>query len=133
MINVRDNLRHTDKIWNSFNKFSAGKQTGGINDTEFSDLLINIGDLFANSIKLGKVNQEEIELYKSYLSQFLGENKDNYFNFSHKGLDRATKTNYESINVASDYLVERNNMYAKPSMTEEERNRYTLGFRKLGN
>ena len=46
---------------------------------------------------------------------------------------KATKTNYESINVASDYLAERNNMYAKPSMTEEERNRYTLGFRKLGN
>jgi len=127
---VKDSIRETDKIWNSYNKLSVGKQTGGLGKTEFSDHLINIGEVFANLIRQGKVNNETIESYKTHLSQFTGENKDNYFIFPHEGLERVPKASYESIDFAYD-AVEKRNMYA-PSMTQEERESYTLGFRKLG-
>ena len=127
---VKDSIRETDKIWNSYNKISIGKQTGGLGKNEFSDLLINIGEVFANLIRQGKVNSETIESYKSHISQFSGENKDNYFAFPHEGLARVPKVSFESIDFAYD-TVENRNMYA-PSMSQEERESYTKGFRKLG-
>jgi len=128
---VKASMRESDKIWESYNKLSIGKQTGGIGKSELSDLLINIGDVFANQIRQGKVNEDTIESYKTYLTQFLGSNKDKFFSFPHDGLDRAAKTNFEGIEFAKEALEERN-LYSKPSMSQEERDSYTKGFRKLG-
>jgi len=132
-MDIKSNLRHSDEILLKYNKFLIGKQTGGISDTEYSDILINIGDLFANQIKQGKVSADVIDSYKSFIDQFVGENKDNYFDFPHKGLDYAGKTNFESIEFAKEVLVEKRNMYEQPSMKMEQRDSYSLGFRKLGN
>ena len=125
---VKDSMRKTDIIWDSFNKLLIGKQTGGIGATEFSELLINIGDVFANQVKRGKVNNDDIISYKSYISQFLGKNVDKYFAFPHEGLKTATETTYESISFAKEDLYQRN-LEARPVMSSDN---YEKGYKKLG-
>ena len=128
---VKDSKTRTDKISDLYNRFYDAHLSGGLVGEELSEIFINFGDLFANKIKQGKATQDEIDSTFNYLSGFIGENKDNYFPFPHKGLDRASKTVCESVEFAKDEMSKRT-VYTQPSMTQEERNSYTLGFRKLG-
>ena len=70
-----------DVILDSLNRFHDAKLSGGLKEEELSNIIIPTGDVFANKVKKGKVNDETIESYKLLLSQFLGPNKDKYFAF----------------------------------------------------
>ena len=69
-------------IFNSLNRLNDAKQSGSLQDTELSSLIISIGDVFANKIKQGKVTEEEIESANLHLSGFTGKNKDKYFSYN---------------------------------------------------
>ena len=43
-------MRKSDEIFNSLNRLNVAKQTGGLKDTELSNLIISIGDVFANKV-----------------------------------------------------------------------------------
>ena len=97
MINT---MAQTDVILNSLNRVHEAKQTGGLKDTEFANLIGAIGKLAANKIEHGNVNEEEIENLKAHLTGFTPENSDKYFSFPHKDLDKASKVFIERINRA---------------------------------
>lgn len=94
----------TDTIWKCYNRLHISKLTGGLGQTEFSDLITNICDVYANAIKQGKISIENQESFESFLSQFLGKNKDNYYDFPHKGLDTAAKKGLEGNLFARDEI-----------------------------
>lgn len=110
---VKDSRTKTDLIFDLYNRYYDASKSGARTGEELSELLINVGDLFANKVKLGKVSEEEIESVENFLSGFLGENKDKYFNFNHKGLDTAARTVNEGIYVAKEEANKRS-MYASP-------------------
>ena len=127
---VKAGMSNTDLVFESLNRIHDAKLSGALKETELSNNLILTGDIFANKIKQGKVSDDVIDSYKEYISQFLRPNKDKFFAFPHKDLDVATKTNYESIEFAEEEK-EKRNLYSQPSMSQEERDSYTKGFRKL--
>ena len=120
--------RPSDVILDSINGLNSRKNTGALNKNELSNIIIHIGDLFANKIKQGKVSEDEIEAFESHITQFTGENKDKYFSHSHSDLDRGAKSALESIDFAREELEKRNS-YAQPVMDAES---YERTFRKLG-
>ena len=120
--------RPSDIILESLNGLNLRKNTGVLEQTELSSMIVYIGDLFANKIKQGKVSEDVIDSFESHLTQFLGENKDKYFTYPHKDLDRGTKSALESIDFAKEEL-ERRSTYAQPVMDAES---YDKPFRKLG-
>lgn len=131
MINTYDvkaSMRKSEIIFDSLNRLNTSKQTGGLKDTELSNLIVCIGDVFANKIKQGKVTVEEIESAESYLTGFIGENKDKYFSYPHRDLDRAAKSFFEGNDFAKEELEQRN-QYAQPVMDAES---YERTFKKLG-
>ena len=84
------------------------KLSGALRADEFSKTIIYISDLFANKIKQGKLNDEEIESAETYLTGFVGENKDKYFSLQHDDLDRAAKIFLEGNAIALETIQERN-------------------------
>ena len=126
---IRDKGRMCDVILNSLNGMHDRKAAGALGEDEFSGIIINTGDLIANSIKQGKMNENDIESVEVHLTQFLGDNSDKYFSYPHKDLRRAGKTALESIDFAKDEL-EKRNQFAQPVMDADS---YTKTFRKLGN
>ena len=125
---VKEGMRKSDVIFYMLNGFHGRKISGMVSKTEFADNLINIGDIFANQVRKGKVSKETVESYKSHISQFSGENKDKYFAYPHEGLDRVYKTTNESIYFAEEE-AEKRNSYAQPVMDADS---YDRTFRKLG-
>ena len=125
---VKSKSRPSDVILDSINRLYDAKLSGALKDSELSGIIINIGDLFANKIKQGKVSNNEIESFETYISGFVGENKDNYFAYPHSDLDRATKSVLESIDFAKEELNQRKR-YSQPVMDVES---YTRTFKKLG-
>ena len=121
-------IRKSDDIFNSLNRLNDAKQSGSLQDTELSSLIISVGDVFANKIKQGKVTEEEIESANLHLSGFTGKNKDKYFSYPHRDLDRAAKSFIEGAYMAEEELNERMG-YAQPVMDAES---YEKTFRKLG-
>ncbi len=97
----------TDVILNSLNRLNIGKQTGALKDTEFAELLVHTGDLVANAIKLGKVPEEEVDNIESFVTQFKGENANNYFSYGHKALNEAATTFIEGDTIALQAYEER--------------------------
>ena len=121
-------IRKSDEIFNSLNRLNIAKQTGGLDDTELSNLIVSIGDVFANKVKQGKVSEDEIESACIHLSGFEGKNGDKYFAFPHKDLDRASKSFIEGVYMAKDEADKRAE-YSQPVMEAES---YERTFRKLG-
>ena len=125
---VKSVERKSDVIFNSLNRFYDAKLSGGLRDDEFSQIVENIGDLFANEIKQGKQTENNIESFESYLGVLGGPNAEYYFSHTHKNLDNAIKSVLEGNDFAKQELEQRKE-YAQPVMTAE---RYTKTFRKLG-
>ncbi len=97
----------TDVILNSLNRLNIGKQTGALKDTEFAELLVHTGDLVANAIKIGKVSEEDVDSIESFVTQFNGENANNYFSYNHKALKEAVTTFIEGDTIALQAYEER--------------------------
>ena len=125
---VKDSMRKSDVIFYSLNGLHGRKISGTIAKNEFANNLINIGDIFANLIKRGKVSEEVIESYESHITQFLGDNRDKYFSYPHEELERAGKANLEGIYFAKEEQEKRSS-YAQPVMNAES---YERTFKKLG-
>lgn len=125
---VKAKNRPSDVILDSINRLHDAKLSGALKEDELSSIIINIGDMFANKIKQGKVSNDDIESFEVHISGFTGENKDNYFAHSHADLDRSTKIVFESIDFAKDELDQRK-QYSQPVMDAES---YTKSFKKLG-
>ena len=125
---IQTSMRKSDVIFNSLNRIYDAKLSGALKETEFSDILISIGDIFANKVKQGKVSNDEIESYESHLTQFLGENKDKFYNHPHKDLDVAAKASLQSIDLAKTEFDKRSS-YASPVIGIGS---YEKTFRKLG-
>lgn len=97
---MMNTMAQTDVILSSLNRIYEAKQTGGLQDTEFANLIGAIGKLAANKIEHGNVNEDEIDSLKSHLTGFTPENSDKYFSFPHKDLDKASKVFIERIDRA---------------------------------
>jgi hypothetical protein len=125
---VKASERRSDVVFSSLNRLYDAKLSGALVRDELSKILVSVGDLFANKIKQGKVNEDDIESVEVYLTGFTGENSDKYFSFPHTDLDRASKTVLESIDFAKQ-AVDKRNEYAHPVM---EADSYERTFRRLG-
>ncbi len=125
---VKGSMRKSDEIFGLLNGLHERSLSGAQKKNELSLLLINIGDVFANLVRQGKVNEDTIESYESNITQFLGENKDKFFNHTWDDLDVAAKSTLESIYFAKEEVNQRN-IAAQPVMDAES---YTKSFRKLG-
>lgn len=125
---VKENMRPSDKIFHLLNYMNELKTK----DVSLSDVLANIfenfGEVYANSVRYGKANEENIESCKSFLSSFIGENASKYLSREHKDLSRAAKGALENIDMA-EMTLEQRNQFAKPVMSEEA---YEKGYRRLG-
>lgn len=97
---MMNTMAQTDVILSSLNRLNEAKQTGGLQDTEFANIIGSIGKLAANKIEHDNVNEDEIDSLKAHLTGFTGENSDKYFSFPHKDLDKASKVFIERINRA---------------------------------
>ena len=125
---IQTSMRKSDVIFNSLNRIYDAKLSGALKETEFSSIITSIGDIFANKVKQGNVNNEDIESYESHLTQFLGENRDKFYNHPHKDLDVAAKKTLQSIDLSKAEFDKRSS-YANPVMSEDS---YEKTFRKLG-
>ena len=125
---VKASMRKSDEIFDGLNRLYDAKLSGGLQESELSSIIVSIGDVFAKTVENGKQASDNIESFESHLTQFLGENRDKYFNFSHKDLSRATKTCLEGIDIAQAKLQQRNE-YAQPVMSAES---YESNFKRLG-
>lgn len=97
-----------DVILNSLNRLNIGKQTGALKSTEFPLLLVHTGDLVANAARIGKINEETVDTVESdYISQFKGENANNYFDQNYEGLQEAAITFIEGDAIALQAAEER--------------------------
>ncbi len=106
MSNVKTG-RVSDVILESLNRFHEAKNTGALNRNELSELIIKIGDLFANKVKQGKVSSEDIENVESFLYGFDGKNASNYFSIEHSNLDVAKRTFEEGVDFALQELQDK--------------------------
>ena len=121
------NDRTSDVILNSLNRLYDAKLSGALNEEELSKLIVLVGDLFANKINQGSVSNDEIESIESFLSGFTKANKDNYFNFNHKDLDRASKMFIEGVYVASSELEQKREL-SSPVLDSDS---YSRTYRKV--
>lgn len=121
--------RTPNVILNSLNRMHDAKISGAMIPDELSKILVLSGNLFANKIVQGKVSQDEIESEESFVTGFLGKNKDNYFNNKHVDLDKAARIILEGNFVALEKL-ERKNKFTQSLYEEEDYENYNKGFRK---
>lgn len=110
ILNYNDQVkdRPSNVIFTSVNRLYDAKLSGALKSTELSEIIIGLGDLFANKIKQGKVTLDEIESAESFLTQFATDNKDVYFSYKHEDLSRAAKTFLEGDDFALEKAEERN-------------------------
>lgn len=97
--------RLSDVILLRLNRVNEGKYNGGIKNTEFADELELTGSLLANSIKLGKLSNDDIESVQNYLSTFVGPNKDKYISYPHQDYDKAAMKALQSIALAQQVTL----------------------------
>ena len=125
---VRNSGRKSDCILNSLNGLHDRKLAGALARDEFANNIIDVSDLVANAIKIGKVGKEDIESVELHLTHLISDNADKYYSHPHTDLQRAGKTSLESIDFAKAKLNERYS-YSQPVMDADS---YTKTFRKLG-
>lgn len=119
--------RTSDVILDNLNRIYDAKLNKVLGQDEFSKELVLVGDLFANQIKRGKVNSDEVDNFESFLTGFTGPNKDKYFEYPHIDLDKATNMVLQGNSFALSEL-EKKNAFSSPIMHEEG---YTAGFKRL--
>ena len=93
IINFESRLksRYSDEIFEILNQMHDAKISGVLVPDQLSKELVLVGNVFANKIVQGKVSQDEIESAESFVTGFLGKNKDNYFNNRHVDLDKSAR------------------------------------------
>lgn len=123
----RLNDRTSDVILNSLNRMYDAKLSGVMSPDELSKIVVLEGNLFANNISRGKVTQDEIESTESFITGFLEENKDNYFNNKHVDLDKSARMFLEGDFVALEEL-ERRSKFTQSVFDEES---YKSNFKRL--
>ena len=104
---VKANSRKSDVVFDSLNRLHDAKLSGALKSDELSKIIIYIGDLFANKIKQAKLTEDQIESAETYLTGFVGTNKDKYFSLQHDYLDRAAKIFLEGNAIAIETIQER--------------------------
>ena len=119
---VRAENRTSDVIWDSFNRLYEAKLNGVLKSTELASLLEKIGNVFANTIKQGKVSEEGKEDFEKELIS------ENFFTIKHNNLSNAKIAIQEGNDFAMQEIQERQE-YAKPVMDVES---YGKTFKKLG-
>lgn len=125
---VKAGMRKSDEIFDALNRLCDAKQSGSLQENEFSNLIVSIGDVFAKSVENGKQTADNIDSFEAYLTQFLGKNADKYFNFPHSDLEMAAKTCLEGLDIAQSKFEQRS-AYAQPVMSAES---YKSNFKRLG-
>ena len=125
---VTNSGRKSDAILNSLNGMSDRKRAGVLASNEFASNIIDVTDLIANSIKQGKISEEEIESVELHLTHLVSDDAGKYYSYPHEDLQRAGKTALESIEFAKETVKERVS-YAQPVMDADS---YEKTFRRLG-
>ena len=97
---VKEQIRLSDVILFRLNKINEGKYSRGIKNTELAEEIELTGSLIANSIKLGKLPQEDIESVENYLTTFTTKNNDKYLSYPHANLNKASLEAIKRINLA---------------------------------
>lgn len=123
----RLNDRTSDVILNSLNRMHDAKISGAMSPDELSKIIVLEGNLFASRIKQGKTTLDEIESAESFITGFLGKNKDNYFNNKHVDLDKSARIFLEGDFVALEEL-DRKNKFTQSIYDEES---YKSSFKRL--
>jgi len=119
--------RPSDAILKASVRLLEAKRTGAITNNEFADLIVKIGDLYANKIRQGKAILEEVEEVEDYIECLISKNGNNYFSYAHKGLDVAAKKFLEGDFVALQE-IEKRKIQSKPLLDEQD---YVKGFKKI--
>lgn len=127
-LDVRYEGRKSDAILNSLNGMHDRKLAGALSSEEFCNNIINTSDLISNCIKNGKIPVDEIESIEVLLTHLLSDDAGKYYHYHHKDYKRAGKTSLESIDIAKEQVIQRQ-QEAKPVMNAES---YTKTFKKLG-
>ena len=94
----------TNDILSRLNRLYEAKLSGGLDNKELSEEIIRVGDLLANSIRIGKISDNEVI---NDAVEHLPNPK--YFRFKHEGLHEANSTVKEGIEMA---LSEYTNRYS---------------------
>lgn len=94
--------RQSDVIFDMLNRINEGKKNGSLRPNELAKTLVLVGDLGANKIKQGKMDEDSIEAFEATFP------KINYFDYNHKGIEQAYKTAMESIDIAKENNNQRN-------------------------
>ena len=102
---VKEQSRLSDVILFRLNKINEGKYSRGIKSTELAEEIELTGSLIANSIKLGKLPQEDIESIENYLTTFTTLNKDKYLTYPHDNLDKASLEAMKRMNLAKTMVI----------------------------
>lgn len=121
------NDRMSNVILDSLNRMNDAKLSGAMSPDEFSKIIVLVGNLFANKIKQGKVESDQVDSFESFLTGFMGPNKDKYFDYPHIDLDKATNMVLQGNSFALSEL-ERRKEFSNPVIQEEK---YTAGFKRL--
>ena len=94
----------SNDILNRLNRFHSAKLTGALSNTELSELITRVGDLIANCIRNGKIdNPETIREIKSHLPN------PKYFKIHHEKLKESNKAFCEGNEMA---LSDRENRFS---------------------
>lgn len=120
----RLNDRVSNVILESLNRMPDAKQNGVLGPYELSDIIVLEGDLFANKIRQGKVSVDEQESAEAFV---IGFNSDKYFEYHHKGMNRAGKAFLEGDFFARE---DHERMHRSTIQREEEIS-YRNGFKRL--
>ncbi len=129
IVNFEDRLndRVSNVILESLNRMHDAKQNGVLGPDELSKIIVLEGDLFANKIKQGRVTFDEIESAETFVTGFVGPNKDKYFSYNHADLDKASKAFLEGTFFAREELERRQ----RSTIQREEEINYRDGFKRL--
>ena len=85
----------TNDILSRLNRLYEAKLSGGLDKKELAEEIIKVGDLIANSIRIGKISDNNvIEDIESHLPN------QKYFRFSHEGINEANNTVKEGIEMS---------------------------------
>ncbi len=115
--------RPSDVVFETLNRIYLAKKTAGLKDSEFPALLEQVGSIFANQIERGKISEEEIDSFITFISNL----NSNYFTLNHKDLSNASEGVIEGIYMAEEQYYERYSQ-AKPVLSESD---YRPGFKRL--
>lgn len=111
----------SEAILEGSNRIYDAKLSGALQSDELSKELIAEGKLFSNQVEKGIKTEEDVENFEKELP----DGKNNYFAFSHKGLDVAKSTIKQTNSFA---LLKAENMNKATQMPEG----YSKGLKIAG-